>query len=109
MCPIIKQSGYSRITQNKDRVKMLFRKIGNPWGGTPLGRRLSDIFTSHIKKMDEVLPDHPKRLNLIVITDGKPSEQNPLVMKVMVKLMLVIRRSRTSQRCDYSMRQKFAI
>ncbi|KAF2175928.1 hypothetical protein K469DRAFT_701314 [Zopfia rhizophila CBS 207.26] len=51
-----------------------------PGGGTPTGQRLSQILRPYLRRY-EADPDNTKPINLIVITDGEPSDdvESPII------------------------------
>jgi hypothetical protein len=51
-----------------------------PSGATPTGQRLQNILKSYLQKYARD-PDHTKPINIIVITDGEPSDdvESPIV------------------------------
>ncbi|QRV92261.1 von willebrand factor type A domain protein [Ceratobasidium sp. AG-Ba] len=54
-------------------VRQLFASVRQS-PGTPTGRRLNDLLTSYINKLETAGAKSIKPLNLIVITDGEPSD-----------------------------------
>jgi len=53
-------------------VRDIFRSV-RPQGGTPTGQRLNQILKPYLRQF-EAEPDTTKPLNIIVITDGEPSD-----------------------------------
>ncbi|QRW06363.1 von willebrand factor type A domain protein [Ceratobasidium sp. AG-Ba] len=54
-------------------VRQLFASVRQS-PGTPTGRRLNDLLTAYINKLETAGAKSIKPLNLIVITDGEPSD-----------------------------------
>lgn len=54
------------------RVREIFSSV-RPQGGTPTGQRLNQILKPYLR-LYEANPDRTKPLNIIVITDGEPSD-----------------------------------
>lgn len=52
-----------------------------PWGGTPTGQRLNSILKPYLRKLEANPRNPPKPVNIIVITDGEPSDdvESPIV------------------------------
>lgn len=64
---------YTQIRDPK-RVLSVFDTV-SPWGGTPTGRRLLDILSKYVSSLEKPNGlEREKPLNLIVITDGVPSD-----------------------------------
>ncbi|CAE7226219.1 unnamed protein product [Rhizoctonia solani] len=70
------------LVRNEEEVRKLFYSVG-PTGGTPTGRRLEQILTTYISRIEAAKtksggadPSQSgiKPLNLIVITDGEPTD-----------------------------------
>ncbi|KAJ1308347.1 hypothetical protein OPQ81_004057 [Rhizoctonia solani] len=71
-----------KAVRNEEEVRQLFYSV-KPGGGTPTGHRLEQILTDYITKIEaaktksggaDPLQSGIKPLNLIVITDGEPSD-----------------------------------
>ncbi|KAI9845924.1 MAG: hypothetical protein M1837_004460 [Sclerophora amabilis] len=62
---------YKNISSPAD-VERIFSSV-RPWGGTPTGTRLHHILKPYLDEY-EAHPDTTKPLNIIVITDGVPSD-----------------------------------
>ncbi|KAI9721848.1 MAG: hypothetical protein M1812_002184 [Candelaria pacifica] len=62
---------YKNITRT-DSVEQIFNSV-RPMGGTPTGVRLNQILKPYLRAV-ETAPDTTKPLNIIVITDGVPSD-----------------------------------
>lgn len=58
--------------KNKAAVEALFASV-TPQGKTPLGKRLDAILRAYMRQLSKQ-PDKTKPLNLIVITDGAPTD-----------------------------------
>ena len=65
-------SEYRNLTSASD-VRRVFESV-RPYGGTPTGSRLSAILRPYLRKLKDLGPDACKPLNIIVITDGVPSD-----------------------------------
>ena len=65
-------SEYCNI-KSVDDVSRIFRSV-TPYGQTFTGKRLRDILQPYLRKLETMGPDHVKPLNIIVITDGVPSD-----------------------------------
>ncbi|MCJ1475430.1 hypothetical protein MMC13_004092 [Lambiella insularis] len=61
------------------QVESIFRKV-QPLGGTPTGTRLHSILKPYLKGCEAKGVDNVKPLNLIVITDGVPSDDPEAVI-----------------------------
>ena len=57
--------------QSAEEVASIVQSV-EPSGLTPMGSRLQSILGAYLDTYKRVGPDGTKRLNLIVITDGKP-------------------------------------
>lgn len=71
-----------RTVRNQEDVRQLFYSV-KPGGGTPTGTRLEQILTQYITRLEaaktksggaDLLQSGIKPLNLIVITDGEPTD-----------------------------------
>ncbi|OAA69716.1 von Willebrand factor, type A [Cordyceps fumosorosea ARSEF 2679] len=72
------QGGYSNVCSAK-QVMSIFQGIGYPSGWTPTGERLDDILSPYMEKVRAAATSSQgfskvKPLNVIVITDGRPSD-----------------------------------
>jgi len=69
---------YRNITM-PSTVTEIFSAV-RPQGGTPTGQRLNQILKPYLARYTED-PDHTKPLNIIVITDGEPSDdvESPII------------------------------
>lgn len=85
--------GYCNIT-TPDQVTDLFRKV-HPHGVTPIGERLSDILWPYVREFERCagLPGNTpencgvKPVNMIVITDGAPTDDpEAIIISVAKKL-----------------------
>ena len=65
-------SEYKNITRAAD-VDSIFNSV-RPRGGTPTGSRLNNILKPYLASLASKGPDAVKPLNIIVITDGVPSD-----------------------------------
>ncbi|KAG9245686.1 hypothetical protein BJ878DRAFT_500343 [Calycina marina] len=67
-------SGYRGI-KRAEVVSEIFNRI-RPAGGTPTGTRLQSILRSYLAQLDKVMKDgkEMKPINIIVLTDGVPSD-----------------------------------
>lgn len=65
-------SGGYRHIKNEEDVNTIFKTV-RPFGGTPTGTRLHNIFKPYLRVLQE-RPDDTKQLNIIVLTDGVPSD-----------------------------------
>ena len=66
-------ASFSNI-RDPQRVLSIFDSV-SPWGGTPTGRRLLDLLSKYVAKIEKPMGmEREKPLNLIVITDGVPSD-----------------------------------
>ena len=65
-------SEYHNIKRASD-VNQIFESV-RPWGGTPTGTRLNALLKPYLKDLQTKGPDAVKPLNIIVITDGVPSD-----------------------------------
>lgn len=63
---------HSNIT-TPSTVHEIFSTV-RPWGGTPTGQRLNSILKPYIRKLEQNPKNPPKPVNIIVITDGEPSD-----------------------------------
>lgn len=66
-----------RNVTNPDVVAQIFQTV-RPYALTPTGQRLNDVMKPYIKALQtcqEQGAELPKPLNIIVITDGKPSDK----------------------------------
>ncbi|CUA77907.1 hypothetical protein RSOLAG22IIIB_06860 [Rhizoctonia solani] len=72
----------TKQVKNGEQVRQLFYSV-KPGGGTPTGRRLEQILTAYITRIEaaktksggaDLSQSGIKPLNLIVITDGEPSD-----------------------------------
>ncbi|CAE6342269.1 unnamed protein product [Rhizoctonia solani] len=72
----------TKQVKNGEQVRQLFYSV-KPGGGTPTGRRLEQILTAYIARIEaaktksggaDLSQSGIKPLNLIVITDGEPSD-----------------------------------
>lgn len=64
---------YSNIT-TAEEVHMVFKSV-EPWGATPVGKRLHDILSPYLRRVERMEAGHDaagsvKPLNIIAITDG---------------------------------------
>jgi uncharacterized protein YegL len=59
--------------QNPEQVGRIFQRV-RPSGGTPTGRRLRSIIRPYIAKLEKYGEDRTKPVNIIVITDGVPTD-----------------------------------
>ncbi|KAG9119163.1 hypothetical protein FRC07_005962, partial [Ceratobasidium sp. 392] len=64
-----------QTVHSEDDVEQLFESV-HPTSGTPTGERLEQILTAYIVRLEEAKKSgtRMKPLNLIVITDGAPSD-----------------------------------
>ena len=65
-------SEYHNITRSSD-VNQMFESV-RPYGGTPTGTRLNALLKPYLRDLEIKGPDAVKPLNIIVITDGVPSD-----------------------------------
>ena len=72
------RQAYQHITSTA-AVKEVFRTV-RPQGGTPTGQRLSQILRPYMQRY-AASPETTKPLNIIVITDGEPSDdvESPII------------------------------
>lgn len=70
---------YYRNVTSAATIKEIFSQV-KPGGSTPTGQRLSKILKSYLRKY-EASPSSTKPLNIIVITDGEPSDdvESPII------------------------------
>jgi len=70
---------FSNVT-SANTVRDIFRSV-RPQGGTPTGQRLNQILKPYLRQY-EAEPDTTKPINIIVITDGEPSDdvESPIIM-----------------------------
>ena len=59
------------IPQTEADVKRLFSEV-RPSGSTPLGRKTQEILKEYIQKLET--EELVKPMDLIIVTDGEPSE-----------------------------------
>ena len=74
------EDSYKNIT-NQDQVRHIFEKV-RPSGGTPTGTKLNSILRPYMRELERK-KDHkepPKPLNIIVITDGVPTDDDESVI-----------------------------
>ena len=74
---------YRNITRASD-VSRIFESV-RPYGGTPTGQRLLDILKPYLREIERKGVDDIKPLNLIVITDGVPSDDVESVIKMAMR------------------------
>ena len=65
-------SEYKNIKSSAD-VFRIFESV-RPYGGTKTGERLCNILTPYLRRIDQEGVENVKPLNIIVITDGVPSD-----------------------------------
>ncbi|KAL8805970.1 MAG: hypothetical protein Q9182_001627 [Xanthomendoza sp. 2 TL-2023] len=72
-------SEYEHIT-SKDNVQRIFNSV-RPRGGTPTGCRLDGILRPYLRLCEEKGPENCKPMNIIVITDGVPTDdvESPII------------------------------
>ena len=79
---------YKNIT-NQDQVRQIFEKV-RPSGGTPTGTKLNSILKPYMKDLEQSFKDQKeqaKPLNIIVITDGVPTDdEESVIISVAKKL-----------------------
>ncbi|KAL8947291.1 MAG: hypothetical protein Q9222_006408, partial [Ikaeria aurantiellina] len=70
---------YEHIT-SKDTVQRIFNSV-RPRGGTPTGCRLDGILRPYLRECEARGPENCKPLNIIVITDGVPTDdvESPII------------------------------
>ncbi|MCJ1434380.1 hypothetical protein MMC27_003748 [Xylographa pallens] len=76
-------SSYHNLTRAAD-IEAIFKKI-QPMGGTPTGSRLNAILRPYLKQVETKGADNVKPLNIIVITDGVPSDDVETVILAAAK------------------------
>jgi uncharacterized protein YegL len=61
-------------------VREIFSSV-RPRGGTPTGQRLDSLLRPYLRQCETLGPDKVKPLNIIIITDGEPSDdvEAPLI------------------------------
>ena len=67
-----KASPHFRNVTSAATVREIFSTV-RPQGGTPTGQRLNQILAPYLRRC-QANPDNTKPLNIIVITDGEPSD-----------------------------------
>ncbi|THX70971.1 hypothetical protein D6D05_08423 [Aureobasidium pullulans] len=74
------ENPYHRNVSSPATVREIFSSV-RPRGGTPTGQRLDSILRPYIRQCEQRGPEAVKPLNLIVITDGEPSDdvEAPLI------------------------------
>lgn len=78
-------SEYHHITRSGD-VDRIFEQV-QPRGGTPTGTRLNAILKPYIRELEQRGADSKKPLNIIVITDGVPTDDpESVIINVAKKL-----------------------
>ncbi|KAL8677408.1 MAG: hypothetical protein Q9186_006163 [Xanthomendoza sp. 1 TL-2023] len=72
-------SEYEHIT-SKDDVQRIFNSV-RPRGGTPTGCRLDGILRPYLRLCEQKGPENCKPMNIIVITDGVPTDdvESPII------------------------------
>lgn len=85
-----KSAAHHRNITTAGQVIEIFQTV-RPRGGTPTGQRLNDILKPYMKHFEELKikerEDECKPLNVIVITDGMPSDDvESVIVKVAQKL-----------------------
>ncbi|KAL8764066.1 MAG: hypothetical protein Q9184_000277 [Pyrenodesmia sp. 2 TL-2023] len=72
-------SEYEHIT-SKDDVYRIFTSV-LPCGSTPTGSRLNRILSPYLKRCEQKGPENCKPMNIIVITDGIPTDdlESPII------------------------------
>ncbi|GJE84855.1 VWA domain-containing protein [Phanerochaete sordida] len=78
-----------RGLKTREDVEKLFNGI-SPKRGTPVASRLNDVIGEYLKKSKKPL----KKLNVVVITDGYPSDNPKLVIAELVRKMVKLRMER---------------
>lgn len=66
-------SPWHRNVKDPATVREIFSAV-SPRGGTPTGQRLNGILKPYLRNCDIKACDNVKPLNLIVVTDGEPSD-----------------------------------
>jgi hypothetical protein len=71
---------YHKTVTSSATVREIFSSV-RPRGGTPTGQRLDSILRPYIRQCEQRGPEAVKPLNLIVVTDGEPSDdvEAPLI------------------------------
>lgn len=69
---------YKNVTSASTVVE-IFQTV-RPYGGTPTGQRLNNILRPYLRKYERD-PERTKPINVIVITDGEPSDdvESPII------------------------------
>jgi Mg-chelatase subunit ChlD len=69
---------YKNVT-SAGTVVEIFQTV-RPRGGTPTGQRLNNILRPYLRKYEQD-PDNTKPINIIIITDGEPSDdvESPII------------------------------
>ncbi|KAL8704754.1 MAG: hypothetical protein Q9201_002101 [Fulgogasparrea decipioides] len=72
-------SEYEHVT-SKEAVQQIFNSV-RPRGGTPTGCRLDAILRPYLKQCETRGPENCKPINIIVITDGVPTDdvESPII------------------------------
>lgn len=72
-------SSYYKNVTTPSTVTEIFTSV-RPMGGTPTGQRLNQIIRPYLQKY-EANPETTKPMNIIVITDGEPSDdvESPII------------------------------
>ncbi|KAF8628289.1 hypothetical protein AX17_005993 [Amanita inopinata Kibby_2008] len=78
-----------RGLQGSETLSSLFKNI-RPFGGTRTGRALQKVFDEHLARLDRAVsrPEEYKKippLDIIVLTDGMPTDDPPTVIENAVK------------------------
>lgn len=82
--------GFVNVSKTQD-VKTIFEAVA-PWGGTPTGTRLNNILKPYVEELERSIEapnafPTPRPLNIIVITDGVPSDDpESVIVKFAKKL-----------------------
>lgn len=74
-----KDSPYFSNVTSAATVREIFSSV-RPYGGTPTGQRLNQLLKPYLRRY-EANPETTKPLNIIVITDGEPSDdvESPII------------------------------
>jgi uncharacterized protein YegL len=72
-------SSVYKNVKSASNIIEIFQTV-RPGGGTPTGQRLNQILRPYLKEYEK-RPDHTKPINIIVITDGEPSDdvESPII------------------------------
>ncbi|ORX95003.1 hypothetical protein BCR34DRAFT_498829 [Clohesyomyces aquaticus] len=75
-------SEFYKNVSHEDTIIEIFKSV-RPGGGTPTGQRLNKILRPYVNKyLAAPEEDKPRPINIIVITDGEPSDdvESPIIM-----------------------------